>query len=575
MTTFRFVAGVVTLSVLLEGCSCGETVRRTFPRIELLDEMGAERLSLDFGSVQLNATATTRLRIRNAGNAALNITQATFSNMKFGNGETLPVTLPPNGETMFAFTFKPTEPDLREQGTVTLTSDDPSRGTVQIQLFGTGIAAVATVMPRTLDFGEVYLGESRSLDLTVSNAGSNTLELTAATQAPASVPGLTGDLTPLVTTLAPGASARASLRYAPTAIGDLTAAITITPGGGLDPLRVTVRGKAIEAVPRLCFRFDETPMESCTDRTMTSLQVPFGALCDNRLFPPDAGRACVTLDGGTALSARSGRLYVRNEGNTPVSYALNVNVLAGGRCDGGTGIDFAFSNSPAADAGRFSTPSTQLPAQVTDPKPWESTPVTVTYRPTSQCRDDGADQVQLFWLRQGEPVGTSRMPQSFTAVLTGQSLLPRGVPFDLNIMLGGQVTNATQPYQGLSNIGDAPLTIRSATFWQGELFIDGGIGAVPFEECSGDPFQAGACPFFKWGVAPTLPTTLAGTPNPMMPVNRAVGQIFFGQQDGGPAPQAGVVFRAFAVFETDDPYGAPCPFPSMGTCVVSQLRASR
>lgn len=571
--TPRIVSALLALCVAaLPSCTCDDRVRRTFPRLEVLDDMGNERSVIDFGQVQLNTTATARIRLRNAGSAVLNISEATFANAKFGNGETLPVSIEQNGELMFAFTFKPTEPDLREMGTVTLKTDDPQRPTVPLTLFGTGIAAVATVMPRTLDFGEVYVGEERSLDLTLTNAGSNELAVTAATLTPAMPAGLSGSLTPLQTTLAASASAKVTLRFAPMATGDLMATIDVTLGGGLDPLRVSVRGKAIEAVPRLCFRFDDSPMETCSDRTTTTLQFPFGSLCDNRLFPEDGGVRCLGSDGGTVASSRAGRLYVRNEGNTPVSYAFSlINLLAGGRCDGGTNVDFEFSNAPAPDAGRFTVATTRLPNLVTDPKPWETAPVTVTYRPSSQCRDDAADQAQIFWTRQNEPLGTNRLPQAFVVILNGQSLLPRGVPSDINISLSGQVPSVVQNYSGLSNAGDAPLTIRTAQLWQATFLADGGTGTEPFEECL--PGAGGACRFFWWSTPPTLPAQLNGTASPSQPVSRVLGQIGFGQQDGGAAPQVGTAYRVFAVFETDDPYGSPCPYPTTGSCVVSNLRA--
>ena len=135
--------------VVLPACSCNDRVKRTFPKLEVIDEVGNERGAIDFGQVQLNTTSTAAIRMRNSGTALLNISEATFSNAKFASGQMLPVSIEQNGELMFAFTFKPTEPDLREMGIVTLKTDDPQRQTVQISLFGTGIAAVATVMPRT------------------------------------------------------------------------------------------------------------------------------------------------------------------------------------------------------------------------------------------------------------------------------------------------------------------------------------------------------------------------------------------------------------------------------------------
>jgi hypothetical protein len=570
MNSRSLLVGLSMLTVF--SCDCGTNIKRTFPRIEVLDDMGADRSTIDFGQVQLNTTSTARIRIRNAGTAALNISEATFSNMKFGNGEMLPVSISQNGELMYAFTFKPTEPDLREMGTVTLKTDDPNRGAVVITLLGTGIAAVATLTPRTLDFGEVYLNESKALGVTLTNAGTNDLEVTAASLTPATPPGLSGDVMQLKKRLSGGATAQTMLTFAPTVVGDLSATLDLTFADGLDPLRVTIRGKAIEAVPRVCFKFDDSPMESCTDRMNTNLQFPFGSLCDNRLFPPDGGRTCVTTDGGTVGANRSGRFYVRNEGNTPLSYALSINPLAGGRCDAGTGIDFEFSGLTNLDGGRVSLPTVRLPNLVSDPKPWETPPLNVTYRPTSRCRDDGADQVQIFWLRNGEPQGTNRLPQSAVILLTGQSLLPRGVPNDVNITLSGMVTSVAQNYNGLSNLGDAPLVIRTAQIWGPEFLSDGGTGSQPFEECIPGAFSS-SCQLFFWATPPTLPTTLAGTASPSMPVSRILGQIGFGQRDGGTAPQVGTPYRAFAVFETDDPYGAACPYPSTGSCVVSALRA--
>lgn len=568
MNMNRTLLSLGALALVVSACDCGTNVKRTFPRIEVLDAMGNERSSIDFGQVQLNTVSTERLRLRNAGTAPLTISAATFSNPKFGNGETLPVITEQNGEVMFAFTFKPTEPDVREMGTVTLTTDDPNRTMVTVSLLGTGIAAVATVAPRTIDFGEVYVNESKMVTFTLSNQGSNKLEVTDAVLTPAMPAGLTGDLSLLKKTLDAAGSTMTSFTFAPTVRGDLSASLKLTFANGVDPITVNVRGKAIEAVPRVCFKFDDSAMETCTDRTNTMLNIPFGSFCDNRLFP-DAG-GCVGADGGAVDRSRSGRFYVRNEGNTKVSFTLNVNPLAGAKCDAGTGLDFSFSNVPNSDGGRVMIASAELPAALSDPMPWETAPVTIAYRPTSRCRDDAADQAQLFWFR-SEPIGTNRPPGSAVLIFTGQSLLPHGVPNDVNITLSGMVTSVAQNYDGLSNLGNAPLTIRTAQVWQPAFLSDGGTGNEPFEECSSG--AGGACRFFWWATAPTLPIRLAGTPNPLNPVRQILGQIGFGQQDGGVAPQVGTPYRAFAVFETDDPYGTPCPYPTTGSCVISSLRA--
>ena len=62
---------VAALLLTLGGCDCGTSTRKLFPKIEVIDEMGNARTSVEFGQVQLNFTATKKVRIRNAGAAAL------------------------------------------------------------------------------------------------------------------------------------------------------------------------------------------------------------------------------------------------------------------------------------------------------------------------------------------------------------------------------------------------------------------------------------------------------------------------------------------------------------------------
>lgn len=130
---------------------------------------------------------------------------------------------------------------------------------------------------------------------------------------------------------------------------------------------------------------------------------------------------------------RSGKLYVRNEGNTPVSYSLNITAGQPTRCDGGASIDFRYANAPTTSDGgpqaTWTAPTFKLPAAVSDPKPWETAPVAVTYRARSTCRGDESDLSTVLWTRQGEPAGTSRRPNGMVATLTGASLLSKPEPF--------------------------------------------------------------------------------------------------------------------------------------------------
>jgi hypothetical protein len=532
--------------LVVAGCKCETNTRRLSPKIEVLDDMGNSRTSVDFGQVQLHFKAVKRVRIRNAGTAALTISKAEFTKPLFAVDTTLPVSIAVNEEFMFPLAFTPDVADQRETGSVTLTTDDPNATAVKLELAGTGVTATAVVQPSTLDFGDVYVGEMKTLSFSLTNSGSNELPVTSATLMMAGAD-VTSDTTPLVKTLAGGETAMISVKFAPTSQQDLLGALEIVLPMGVGNQSIPIRGHGIQAVPKLCFRFDDSAMESCTDGT-TTLDVRFGSLCDGRVYPADGGLTC-TLDGGAIAYQRSGRMYVRNEGNTPLSYTLGITAGANNRCDGGSSIDFAYANAPAAADGgvlpSFMVPSFKLPMAATDPKPWETAPVGIVYRARSACRSDGADLSTILWNRQGEPLGTMRRPSSMIATLNGASLLsdpqPNTVTFTGN-------NPAPQDVTLVSNTGDGPVMLLQAELWQS---ADG--GTTPTERCA--VATGGPCQHFRFSTGPVLPVTLEGTPTPTQRVTRVVGQIEYGTlDDAGVRQIPSQEQRVYAVVNTSDPY---------------------
>ncbi|MFZ5438787.1 MAG: choice-of-anchor D domain-containing protein [Myxococcota bacterium] len=550
---------VAALAASLAGCDCGSQTRKRFPKIEVLDDQGNTRTSVEFGDVQMNFTGTKKVRVRNSGASALTLEKAEFSKALFGVGTTLPVTIAVGEEFEVPLTFTPATADQRETGTATITSDDPDKPTVQLSLAGKGVTATAVVQPTTLDFGEVYVGESKELTFSLTNSGSNELPVTTAELLMAD-PGLTGDLTPLRKTLAGGETVMVTLRFAPTQQTILMGSLSLTFPNGVPAKTIPLVGKGIQAVPKLCFKFDDSAFERCTDGTVgMTLDVPFGALCDRRVYPIDGGLPC-ELDGGLVPWERSGKLYVRNEGNTPISYSLNVTAGQPGRCDGGASIDYAWSNAPAqADGGTpatFMVATTRLPMLVTDPKPWETAPVTVVYRPQSRCRGgDDSDLSTIIWTRQGEPLGTMRRPNTMLATLNGSSILaqpvPNGVTFTGNSPTPQDVTL-------VSNTGDGPVRLLAVELWQS---ADGGL--TPTERCA--TATSGACTHYAWLQGPTVPTLLEGTNVPAQRVTKVLGRLAYGElNDAGMYQVPSLEQRVWAIVDTSDPYTPQVVVPIVG-----------
>jgi hypothetical protein len=543
------IAGVAALS----GCKCGPSISQRVPQLDVLDAQGNARDVVDFGNVQVNTTGTREVRVRNSGTGALNITDVTFSDAHFGLGQSATADLGPGEETNLTLTFTPDVADAPVQGTATIKSNADNAPERQLTVKGTGIVAAAVAQPSPLDFGDVYLGESKTLTLTVTNAGSDVLPVSGATLADAD--GVTADFSALDAGLAPGTSASVALTWAPTARVALAGTVNISIPPALGTLSVPVTGAGIGAVPKLCFRFDDTGVESCTDGT-TGLNVAFGPLCDARVYPEDGGLHC-DFDGGSTPAERTGSFYVRNEGNTSVSYSLNITRSSPPvRCDGGAAIDFTYANAPLlADGGAqvsYMVPTVALGPDV-------SPGVAVRYRATSACRGgDDSDLSTIIWTRQAEPSGTNRQPPVMIASLTGSSLLANPEPYAVTFT-GNQP--APQTVNLISNTGGGPLEVTGISL---RYAPDG--GATPTADCAG--VTDAPCVYFAWldGGA-TLPLVLEGA-HPL-PVSKPLRDLAYGTwtvdvTDAGYYVAPTTQQKVWAEVQTSDPYEPVVLVPIIG-----------
>lgn len=557
----RFTSCCAALALLaLSGCDCGTQTATRFPKIEVLDDEGNTRSSVDFGKVQLNLTSTQTIRIRNGGAKTLTISEVTFTDARFGVGVELPLTLAVNEESQFPLTFTPSEADQRITGTASIGSDDPDHPSVDVSVAGTGVAATAVVQPTSFEFGEVYVNESKSITFTLTNSGSNELPVMAAALTMAD-PSVTGDLTPLQKTLAGGETATITLTFAPTQPVLLMGELTLTLPDGVGDQHILLHGSGIQARPQLCFRFDDTQAVSCTDGVSPpSLEVRMGAWCDSNVYPEDGGIHC-ELDGGLVPYERTGAFFVRNAGNTPVSYTLSINAGTAARCDGGASIDFLYANAPlTADGGTqpsWMVSTTKLPMVVSDPMPWETTPVPVVYRPRSICRTgDASDLSTILWARQGEPLGTTRLPNSLVATLSGTSRLSNPQP---NMVTFTGNRPAPQVVTLVSNTGDGPVDVLSAELWQSS---DG--GSVPDEPCA--TAVSGPCTHYAWTVPPALPVRLGPATMAGERVTQPIGTLAYGtfDADAGEYIAPSTEQKVLVKVGTSDPYTPVVVVPIAG-----------
>lgn len=574
----RLLVGLLAFGAA--GCDCGPGTRKNSPTLEVIAPDGTlDRMNVDFGFVQVNIKGVQKVRVRNSGNAQLSITEATAMPAQFGIDDPRPIEIAAGDETMLSFTFTPTVPDQRITGTMTFTTNDSAHATYTLQLAGQGITAVAKPFPTMLAFGDVYVGASKALTLTLTNAGGNALPVIGAMIAGGPA-GVSGDFTTLTNASIPaGGSETVTVTFAPTAAmtgpisGALVIQIDAASGGNVT---VPITGRATQALPRMCFKFDDQPMETCTDQITNNLNLSFGAQCDNHIY---------TCAGATAQ--RTGKLYFRNEGNIPLPYSVRYRpyIYTSSRCGADAGADlsdFVFSNVAVPDGGapaELNVATTTLPSAETDPKPWETAPITVTYRASSRCLAEGADQAQVLWTRQDPPTTMpARLPATLFATLTGNSLLPNAKPIPVN--LGQAMSPAPAPTQItlelVLNQGQAPLTLTSVELWEelpaflpdGGSYDGGGPEGGILSMCNpSSPVYADSdCARFQWvpneSPARYLPVTLDGGATAQNPSKTVVGKMSVGcLADGGSCPPAATRYKVIAMVNTSDPYASRVAVP--------------
>jgi hypothetical protein len=199
--------------------------------------------SFDFGQVQIGASAQNAFQLSNTGSRALTISSKwkngkdfSFSNFK------LPITLQPGQSAQMRVNFAPSTAG-KITGTITLTSNalNPK---LSIGVSGTGVAAnkaTLGVSPTSLSFGNVTVGSSASLPLTLSATnGTVTISAAQVNSSEFTLSGLT-----LPKSLAAGQSVTVTMTFKPNASGTATANLTLTSDAANSPTTVTLAGVGV------------------------------------------------------------------------------------------------------------------------------------------------------------------------------------------------------------------------------------------------------------------------------------------------------------------------------------------
>ena len=135
----------------------------------------------DFGDVLIDQSAEWTLVITNTGGALLEIDSVETTGDYFTDDADEGFSLEVDESRDIIVTFSPSE-EGEFEGLVTIVSNDPGNGEFLVLLAGSGVVqAVAEIVvdPAELDFGDVTVGETGDMVLTISNQGDEALTVQA------------------------------------------------------------------------------------------------------------------------------------------------------------------------------------------------------------------------------------------------------------------------------------------------------------------------------------------------------------------------------------------------------------
>ena len=204
--------------------------------------LSANPTNIAFGNVKIGNTSTVSETVTNNGGANVTISAAAVTGSGYSiTGLTVPVTLTPNQSATFSVKFTPTVAGAAN-GNVAISSDAPG-SPLNIPLSGTGVTpGTLSANPTSLAFGNVVVGNNKSLSETLTNTGGSNLTISAAsiTGNGMSITGLTVPLT-----LTPNQSTTFSVKFTPTSAGAVSGNLTITSDGSNPTLTIAVSGTGV------------------------------------------------------------------------------------------------------------------------------------------------------------------------------------------------------------------------------------------------------------------------------------------------------------------------------------------
>ncbi|MBN1447390.1 MAG: choice-of-anchor D domain-containing protein [Bacteroidetes bacterium] len=194
-----------------------------------------------FGNVGVGKSSTRDITLINVGGLPVTITSVTSSDPQFSLTPASS-TIDPGSNVTATVEFQPTSKNTFSASIIVRSNSIFGPDTVAVTGSGTASAAIETDQT-ALNFGNVNIGETKSLVLHISNPGNDALTISSIAS---SNPRFTVDIASRV--VEPGGSFDDTVRFTPTASGPVSADLTITSNAPSSPTIVSLSGTGTSVV---------------------------------------------------------------------------------------------------------------------------------------------------------------------------------------------------------------------------------------------------------------------------------------------------------------------------------------
>src|SRR5579862_5890348 len=292
--------------------------------------------SLSFGNQTLNASATQSVTLTNTGNSAVSISQVNVAGTGFTlNGSAPLVTLSAGQAASFSVSFTPTVAG-NATGSASVVST-AANSPLSISLAGVGVQPQISVVPGSVSFGTVTVGQTNSQTITLSNPGTANLTVTQSA-GPGTGFGLTGLAFPL--TLAPGKSTAFTVSFTPTSGTNSSGSLTLVSNAPNSPTTIPRSGTGLAPVLQL------TP--STTSLSFGSQAL--NASATQSVTLTNTGNAAVSISQvnvtGTGFTLSGSAPLVTLSAGQAASFSVTFTPTAAGSDAGSASVVSTAANSP-------------------------------------------------------------------------------------------------------------------------------------------------------------------------------------------------------------------------------------